>query len=104
MSDHIIPLEQMVPWYTFRITLAAVRYTLELRYNIRMARWILNIMNANGDPILMGAPLLIQRRLTQYPARGLPPGDMFVVDNSGKGTQPTLSSFLTDHQLIYGDP
>lgn len=103
MSDRVIPLGQNAPWFRFKITLSGVRYTLEARFNLRMDRWILSIMDAAGAPILMGIPLLIQRPLTQYPTLALPPGDMFAVDRSGKDLQPTISSFVTDHELVYGE-
>lgn len=93
------------PWYSYRTTLSKVRYTLGFRYNKRMDRWILNISDANGTPILLGIPLLINHVLTrQYTNLALPPGALFVIDNSGANQQPGISSFLKDHQLIYADP
>ena len=88
-----------------RVPLSKVTYTLELRYNNRMGRWILNILDPIGAPILMGLPLLNMRDVTgQYKHLPVPKGPIFSIDDSGKGLEPTLSSFLTDHGLIYIDP
>lgn len=99
-----IPTSASQTWYTQTLALSGVTYILEFRYNTRMARWILNIRDAGETPILMGIPLLIDRNLTgQYTQLSLPPGTMLCVDDSGNNLQPTLSSFLTDHAVLYLD-
>lgn len=100
-----IPTSASQTWYVQTVTLSGVTYRLELRYNTRMQRWILNILDAGDTPILMGQPLLINRNLTgQYTQLSLPEGTMFCVDDSGNNLQPTLASFLIDHAIIYLDP
>lgn len=100
-----IPLDEESPWYSFTVTLTGVSYTFTLRYNIRLDRWMLDIADASETPILSGIPLLIERNLTgQYTALDLPPGVLFVTDDSGRELQPGLLSFLTDHSLNYADP
>jgi len=100
-----IPVDKNLPWYTMRVALSKVTYTLEMAYNTRADRWYLSVMDAIGTPILMGIPLLIMRNvLGPYRTLALPPGRLFPYDDSGRDLEPTLSSFLVDHGLVYVDP
>ena len=91
--------------YRQDVTLSGARYVLELRYNTRMGRWLLDVLTTAEQPIVQGLPLLINTNLvTQYPAQALPPGALFVLDNSGNDLQPGLPSFLQSHVLVYADP
>lgn len=100
-----IPANATQTWYAQTVRLSGVSYVLELRFNTRMQRWLLNILDATETPVLMGVPLLILRNLTaQYTSLALPEGTLFCSDESGNGQQPTLASFLTDHTFWYTDP
>ena len=100
-----IPTSSTQTWYTQSVALSGQSFVLELRYNTRMGRWILNILDSAENPLLMGIPLLILRNLTaQYTALQLPDGALFCSDESGRNLQPTLASFLTDHTFWYADP
>lgn len=97
-----LPVDKNLPWFRFRVALTKVTYTLEMRYNTRMDRWILHILDTIGQPILMGIPLLRRRNpLGQYPTLALPPGVLLPIDDSGKNLEATISSFLIDHRLLY---
>ena len=54
-----IPLNDVSPWYDFQIALSGVQYTISIRYNGRMDRWVMDLSNAVDTPIIMGVPLLI---------------------------------------------
>ena len=104
MAIFKIPTSSTLPWYSFKTTLTGTVYTLELRYNLRMQRWMLNILDANNTPILMGVALLIGRSVSgQYRTLSVPEGALFALDDTGAGNQPTLSSFLTSHSFYYLD-
>lgn len=97
-----IPARNDFPAYEFKIDLDGVVYTLFFRYNTRMTRWLLDIMDASGNPILMGLPLLITVDTTgRFVNEGVPAGFIDVSDDSNQGTQPTRDSFGTDHSLLY---
>lgn len=105
MSFFSVPARNDLPWYTFKITLSSVLYTLTFRYNTRMTRWIIDLSDATGNLIVAGIPLLILRDLlAQYSTLPLPPGSLFCIDDTNQETQPTRYSFGVDHTLIYGDP
>lgn len=100
-----IPTSSTNPHYTQSLSLGGQSYVLELRYNTRMARWLLSVYDAAEQPLLLGVPLLIDRDLgAQYPTRKLPNGSLFVADVSGAQLQPQLSSFLTTHGFFFADP
>lgn len=100
-----LPVDKNLPWYRMRVVLSQATYTVEMTYNTRMDRWFLSILDATGAPILMGLPVLILRNLLSgYRTRPVPPGAFIAVDDSGRALEPALSSFLTDHGLIYIDP
>lgn len=100
-----IPARNDLPNYSFRINLSGTNYTFDFHYNVRMSRWILDISDASGNPILSGIALLILRDLTrQYVTLAIPPGVIFATDDTQQDTQPTTYSFGSDHSLFYEDP
>lgn len=100
-----IPVSNQLPWYKFKITLSGVIYTLNVRYNTRSSRWIMDILDSSGNQLLMGIPVLINRDLTaQYLYLSIPPGVFIPTDNTNQGNQATLYSFGLDHTLYYVDP
>lgn len=103
MKWFTIPLSQRLPWYTFPIVLADQRFNFELRYNLRIDRWILNISDATNTLILAGIPLLLRRvQLLQYLTLDLPAGALYV--DAVKGSpfaQPGAGAFLTTHLLYF---
>lgn len=100
-----LPVSKNVPWFRIRVPLSKVTYTLEMRYNTRMGRWIFSLLDSIGNPIVLGLPVLQMRNLLAgYPTLGIPPGPILAVDDTGRGMEPGLGSFLVDHGLIYVDP
>jgi hypothetical protein len=100
-----LPMAQNLPSFTFTTTLSSVAYTFNAYFNTRAERWMLDILDVTLTPILVGLPLLIDRDLlAQYATLPLPPGGLFVIDESGKQAQPNAGSFLIDHTLLYLEP
>ena len=100
-----MPMRNDLPRYQFKITLSGIIYTVLMSYNTRMARWIMNINDASGNPILEGIPCLILRNLTQqYITLNIPAGQLFVTDDTGTDTQPTQYSFGQTNTMWYNDP
>jgi hypothetical protein len=105
MTFFTMPVVNSLPYYKFKITLSSVIFTISMRFNGRMARWMMDVLDPSANPILMGIPVLIQRNLTgQYVTLALPEGVLFATDDTGNDTQPTLYSFGLDHTLWYEDP
>ncbi len=105
MTIFELPLRNDLTWYSFKTSLSGEIFTLELRYNTRMQRWIMDIEDPSGNVILAGIPLLIQINLTaQYPELALPVGTFVTVDETDTDTQPTQYSFGVSNALLYLDP
>jgi hypothetical protein len=105
MSFFLLPLRNDLPRYQFTITLSGSIFSLSIYYNVRMSRWIMDVQDPSGNPILTGVALLINRNLTgQYRTLAIPVGTFFCTDDTNQDTQPTLLSFGTDHSAWYSDP
>jgi hypothetical protein len=79
-----------------------VIFTIRMRYNTRMQRWILDIADPANATILAGLPLLVERNVAgQYVMAGLPDGTIFVSDNTNQDEQATRDSFGLTHSLLY---
>ena len=73
-----------LPEYILDVTLDAVPYRGVIKWNTRGAYYTLDILTREGDPIVSGLKLCLNARLIQkHPGRGLPTGELFVVDPSG---------------------
>lgn len=100
-----IPARNDLPFYSFRCTLTGVIYTLQMKYNTRMQRWIMDINDSNGNQIFSGAPILIDLDIFgQYTTLAIPVGVIFAVDDTGQDAQPERFSFGLTNTLWYNDP
>jgi len=99
-----VPLRTDIYAYTQKTTIEEVVYTLGLRYNARMERWVLDIMDAAGEMLLAGVKLLINYPLTRRfvgSIEGLPEGHFMIVDETGQERNPTRDDLGDDIKLIY---
>ena len=104
MSLQLFPARNDLPWYSMTISLTGVLYTFQLRFNPRMNRWIMNVLDPQLNPIMMGVVILINvSLLSQYPTLPIPAGIFFSLDNTNTDSQPVLDSFGLDHTLYYQD-
>lgn len=102
MTPYSIPLVQTLPWYAFSIALSGAQYTLEPRFNSRRDRWMLTILDAADQVLVAGIPLALGRDLlAPFRSLAVPPGILFVDDDTGRDLPATAASFLTDHTLYY---
>lgn len=102
MTFYKLPLDSKFPWYTFKISLSGVIYTIRIRFNSRMQRWMIDFADTADNDIMSGLPLLTMRAIKdQYILDGLPPGLLYVSDETDKDEQPTRDSFGFDKSLIY---
>jgi len=100
-----VPLRNDLFWYHFITTFSGVKYTVHIRYNTRMNRYMMDLNDASDNPILSGIPVLIQRNLTgQYSTLSIPAGTFVATDDTGNENQPTQFSFGLNHTLYYIDP
>jgi hypothetical protein len=96
------PMRNDVPQYSFNISLSGTVFNIQVLFNVRMQRYIMNINDTQGNTILAGIPVLIERNLTgQYITLAIPSGTFFCTDDTGQDTQPTQFSFGLDHTMFY---
>lgn len=99
-----IPLETDVSFYRYKIDLDDVTYTLEFRYNTRMKRWTMNILDEDETMVLSGIACNVGSLLNyKYADDNLPEGFMFFVDFTNGTLDPSRTSFGVDVQLFYDE-
>jgi hypothetical protein len=97
-----IPVSNDTSFYKFQIALEDAVYILEFRFNTRMDRWLMNILNESEEPILMGIPMLTGIPLINgFVVDGKPPGTFFCYDESGQSRNPDRETFGRDVKLVY---
>lgn len=81
MSILEIPVRSDVPFYDMDITLEGTAYFFEFYFNKRKDRWIMDILNQQKEPVLLGTPLLTDVEMfDRFAFDEMPPG-LFVVLN-----------------------
>jgi len=99
-----LPIRSDIPAYDFQTELDGVLYTLGFSFNSRAGYWVMDIFDSSETPVLMGIRIISGWLLTnRFVMAGLPPGDFFVYDTSGKNEDPTMSDFGGTKILLYAD-
>ena len=99
-----VPLRTDIYAYTQKTAIEGVVYTLGLKYNSRMGRWVLDIMDAAGEMLLSGIKMLINYPMTRRfigRIEGLPEGHFIIVDETGQERNPGRDDLGDDIKLIY---
>lgn len=86
----------------FTITLSGVIYTFTLLYrNVDQGGWVLDIGDANNNPIVQGIPLVTGTDLlAQYVYLGFV-GGLYVQTTTDPDAVPTFTNLSVDSQLYY---
>jgi len=97
-----MPLRADIPAYSFQLNLEGNLYNWKIRYNERMGRWLMDILDENKITLIAGIP--IQTRfslLSRFKNPDLPPGYFIAVDESGENKQPSREDLGNDVKLFY---
>lgn len=82
--------------------LDGAEYRLELIWNVRSRRWVLDFANAVGTPIFKGMAIVLRIDMLATDSSSIrPPGQLFVVDDSGRHREPGWSDWPKDFRMIY---
>lgn len=104
MAIVVIPIRSDLPAYDFQIELEGVLYGLSFSYNTRAGWWVMDILDVNEEPVLMGVRMITGWLMTErFVMEGKPPGDFFILDTSGKNEDPGQNDFGTTKLLMYAD-
>ena len=99
-----LPIRNDLPAYDFQVELDGELFTLGFSFNARANYWVLDISDANEEPLLMGIRIVSGWLLTnRFVNSNLPLGDFFVYDTSGKNEDPTQDDFGTTKVFMYAD-
>lgn len=102
MAVLTIPTKFENPAYEMQVELERVVYTFRLRFNYRMARWIMDLATRDGTDLICGIPLLTGVDLIgKYRFDGLPPGDFQVYDTTQNLLTPGFSDLGKTVFLLY---
>ena len=96
----IIPFKDL-PSFTEEVTLDNTPYILRFDYNAREGAWSISFYDREQAPLIIGVKLVIFYELiSNYPDRGLPPGELWVFDASGNPTPPGREDFVNDRLVL----
>lgn len=97
----IIPFEDL-PSFTEEITLSGVTYILDFNWNSRGNFWSLSVYDRDQIPIVTGIRLIAYYELIkQYVDKGLPSGEMYVIDPSENMLEVEQNDFQSRSFLVY---
>lgn len=85
------------------LTLDGVTFRLDAYTNRDSGTWFADFFDANGVALVRGIALVCGVNLLyQYQYKpGVPPGNLFVQDQSGLGVDPGLGSFFSGDAALY---
>lgn len=97
-----IPIDPAQPDHQFYLELEKVVYLFRFMLNSRSGRITMNIYTEDGTLIVGGIPLVVNTALIgRFKLEDLPPGEIWVLDLTGAGAEPTQESFGKTHSLVY---
>lgn len=101
MELYKIPLEKFEN-YDFEIELSGELFSISVRYNKRMERWIMDISDLSDNLICGGIPLVIgSDLLADYARDNLPKGEMYILNFKSQYENPTENTIEEDAYLYY---
>lgn len=95
-----------IPWKPFpsfiqEITFEDTPYLLQHIWNSRGEYWTLTFRDRDENPVLLGLKLVKGIELiARYPDRGLPPGYLYVTNESGDLAKPTYLSMIEEADVL----
>lgn len=99
-----IPTETTISNYDFFITLDGVEFSLTFIFNERDESWIMNISDANENPLRSGLKVVNEFPLLRlWQEQASPGGDMIAVNEGDSVQPPTLNQLGSDVILTYLD-
>lgn len=91
--------------FTLRVTLDAVTYTLEFRWNVRLGAWFMSVLDADGNnTYAVNERLCVDYLIPRWRQDRSPPGFFVAVDTgspSGGGQDPGFDDLGNRVQLWY---
>jgi len=88
--------------FTQNVVLDGVEYVFSFRWNGRVSRWFFSVGSPDGTVLAGWQKVVADVPLLQRYATGdLPPGDLWIYDLEGNGTDPGLRDLAGRMLLVY---
>lgn len=90
------------PKFTDLYVLDGTTYTLSFAWNVRLGAWFVDVLNAQGDTVMIGGiRLVVDVPLVPNFTLRQPTGWFIAKDTSGKGVDPGLDDLGGRVRLLY---
>jgi len=97
----VIPFKDFAS-FEQEVQLDGVPYQILIDYNVLFGYWTISFKDRNLNEIVSGIKLVLNYNLfDQYPGRGLPPGELFVIDTTGNIDKIDRENVIEKLALIY---
>lgn len=105
MAIFELATQQGLSAWTQRVELDGVAYSLEFAWNERDGAWFISLAQPDGTPLVSGLKLVTNRPLLRrFRYRvGLPPGELYAIDLSGKIAYAGFSDLSNGVTITYYD-
>ena len=102
METFQIKIPRGIPSFRQSTEIDGTIYQLSFIYNNLSDLWVMNIADAEENPIASGIPLLLGMPLTLQTKNrpGMPRGEFILVDETGQNRPPTFNN-LDNISLVY---
>ena len=88
--------------YSFVTTLDNFVYTFDFRFNPRMNKWLMSILDVDENPLVYGIPLIFGINLVRnFVGENVPRGTLFIFDSTGNKSDPGADDLGATHKLLY---
>ena len=93
MAIFQLPIESKTDAYDFQVDLDGVPFYLQFHFNSRAGFWIMDILDGNRDPVLVGVWMQTNVPVTDtWIFENIPQGRFILIDESGADLDPTEES------------
>ena len=97
----VIPFKDFAS-FEQEVQLDNVPYRILIDYNVMFEYWTISFKDRNLNEIVSGIKLVLSYDLLeQYPGRGLPPGQLFVIDTTGDIDKIDRDNVIEKLALVY---
>lgn len=103
MSALLVPLAAEGPYFGQGVELEGRTYRFDFRWNTRTEQWVIDVFDGGGAALVNGVRGVINVPLLQkFGLReDLPPGELLLLDSSGRDLEAGLDDLGSRVQLIY---